>query len=213
MIDIFVINLKKRTDRLNRVKKDFSNYNLIIIEAIEDTNLEPWICCFKSHIKCINIAKEKNLPYMIVIEDDCKIVDLTHFDDNLKSILNWLENNIKKWDLFLGGVTKVWNYNKYFKLNDNLKLLEINEGKTAHFMIYNSNSYDYFLNLEPITTTIDKCWHNKLIGFVSIPFIAIQYDDYSDIENKEVNYNSRFESIENNFISMLYNENMINNLK
>ena len=202
MIDIYVINLKKRTERLNRVKKDFANYNLIIIEAIEDMNQEGWKGCFNSHLKIISIAKEKKLPYIIVIEDDCKIIDEITFDINLKQILNWLENNMEEWNIFLGGVTKVWNYNKLIQLDNDLKLLSINEGKTTHFIIYNSNCYDYYLSLDS-NIPIDKCWHNKLIGITSIPFIAIQYSDFSDIENKEVNYETRFTSIENNFIKMI----------
>jgi hypothetical protein len=203
MIDIYIINLKKRTDRLSRVQKDFSNYNLIVIEAIEDTKLEGWKGCFKSHIKCILTAKEKNLPYIIVIEDDCKISNDTSFDFNLRLILNYLQNNMDKWNIFLGGVSKVWNYTNLIELNHDLKLLNINEGKTAHFMIYNSNCYDYYLNLELINTPIDKCWHNKLIGLVSIPFIAIQYSDFSNIENKLINYDSRFASIETSFINLI----------
>lgn len=200
MIDIYVINLKKRTDRLERVKKDFAKYNLITVEAIEDE--EGWVGCFKSHLKCIELAKEKKLPYSIVIEDDCKIVSETTFDTNLKLILDYLESNIDEWNIFLGGVTKVWTYNRYVKLTDDLKLLYIDEGKTFHFMIYNSNCYDFWLNLKP-TDPIDKCWHNKIVGIVSIPFIAIQYADYSDIENKQINYDSRFISIEKNFTLML----------
>lgn len=200
MIDIYVINLKKRTDRLERVKKDFAKYNLIMVEAIEDK--EGWVGCFKSHLKCIELAKEKKLPYIIVIEDDCRIVSETTFDTNLKLILNYLEDNMGEWNIFLGGVTRVWEYNKCTELNDDLKLLYINEGKTFHFVIYNSNCYDYWLNLKPIVP-IDKCWHHKLVGIISIPFVVTQYTDYSDIENKKVNYDSRFDSIEKNFTQML----------
>lgn len=200
MIDIYVINLKKRTDRLERVKKDFTKYNLIMVEAIEDE--EGWVGCFKSHLKCIELAKEKKLPYIIVIEDDCRIVSETTFDTNLKLILNYLESNMEEWNIFLGGVTRVWEYNKCAKLNCELKLLYIDEGKTFHFVIYNSNCYDYWLNLKPIVP-IDKCWHHKLVGIISIPFVVTQYTDYSDIENKKVNYDSRFDSIEKNFKLML----------
>jgi len=153
-------------------------------------------------LKCIELAKEKKLPYSIVIEDDCKIVSEHTFDNNLKLILDYLVSNMEKWNIFFGGITRVWEYNKCIGINDDLKLLYIDEGKTAHFVIYNSNSYDYLLNLKP-NIPIDKCWHNKLIGIVSIPFIAIQYVDYSDIENKLINYSSRFESIEKNFKLMI----------
>ena len=200
MIDIYLINLKKRIDRLNRVKKDFANYNLIIIEAIEEQ--EGWKGCFKSHQKIISIAKEKKLSYVIVMEDDCKIVNEITFDFNLKQILNWLENNMEKWNIFLGGVTHAWDYTNLIELDNNLKLLSINKGKTAHFVIYNSNCYDYYSDLEP-KIPIDKCWHNKLTGIIPIPFIVIQHADYSNIENKEINYDLRFASIENNFVNLI----------
>ena len=199
MIDIYVINLKKRIDRLEQIKNDFNNYNLNIIEAEED-EIEGWKGCFKSHLKCISLAKEKQLNYIIVIEDDCK--KTVNFDIDLIKILNWLENNMDKWNIFIGGVTNVWNYNSLIEINDNLDLIEIKTGKTFHFVIYNSNSFDFFLNQE-INIPIDKSWHNKLICFVSIPFIAIQYEGFSDIENKLISYNSRYNIVEKYFICML----------
>lgn len=204
MIDIYVINLKKRIDRLERVKKDFANYNLIIIEAIE--NDEGWKGCFKSHLKCIEYAKNNNLKYIIVIEDDCK--KSIDFDSNIILILEYLSNNLNNWNIFLGGVTKVWNYNKLINLRENLNLLYISEGKTSHFIIYNSNSYDFYLNFDSsnLNITIDKCWHHKLTAITSIPFIATQYEDYSNIENSLMNYDSRFNNIEKNFISIIKNK-------
>jgi hypothetical protein len=205
-IDIYVINLKTRTDRLEQIYKNFSNYNLHIIDAIYDE--EGWKGCFKSHLHCISIAKELKLNYIIVIEDDCEKKD--KFDENLILILDWLEKNINMWNIFLGGVTKVWNYTDLFEINNdsnsnsNLNLIKIHDGKTSHFMIYNSNSYDFYLN-QNIQIPIDKCWHNKLIGFVSIPFLATQSIGKSDIENKIINYESRFSGVEKNFIFMIKN--------
>lgn len=201
MIDIYVLNLKKRKDRLEKIQQEFKSYNLKIIEAEE--NVIGWIGCFKSHLKCIIIAKELELDYIIVIEDDC--IKKDSFDTNIVKILNWLEKNMDKWNIYLGGVTSVWDYNNLFKINKDLNLIEISRGKTSHFIIYNSNSFDFFLN-HPIDTPIDKCWHNKLIGITSIPFLATQSIGYSDIENKEVDYNSRFNGIEKNFISIINNK-------
>jgi len=200
MIDIYIINLKKRIDRLDKIKENLKNYNLHIIEAIEDK--EGWIGCFKSHLKCIQIAKKLKLKYIIVIEDDCEIVSKESFNNNLILILEYLNKNINNWNIFLGGVTGVWEFNNLIKLSDDLNLININSGKTFHFCIYNSNCYDFFLN-QKINIPIDKCWHNKLICVLSIPFIAIQYSNYSDIENKIVNYDSRFNNIEKYIIKEL----------
>jgi GR25 family glycosyltransferase involved in LPS biosynthesis len=200
MIKIYVINKKKDTERLKYIKDCFKNYDLNIIEAINHD--QGWKGCFLSHKKCIKIGKKLKLSYIIVIEDDCK--PTINFDKNLKSILNYLDNNKNKWDIFLGGVTNVWNCNNIVKINDNLNLLNICKGKTTHFIIYNKSSYDFFLN-KNIDIPIDRCWHYELKALTSVPFIAIQKNGISSIEKKYVNYNHKFKSIENNFKNIINN--------
>ena len=120
----------------------------------------------------------------------------------MNEIISYLNGNINDWNIFIGGVTNVWDFNKNIKINDNLNLLNINKGKTTHFMIYNENCYDFFLNHD-INIQIDKCWNYKLKAFTSVPFIAIQNDGLSTIENRYVNYNYKFKSIENSFKRLL----------
>lgn len=201
MIELFVINLKKRYDRKENIEKNFCNYKINFVEAIEHEI--GWIGCFLSHKKCIKIAKELGLIYQIVLEDDC--ICTNDFEEKLKNILEYLENNLGNWDIFLGGVTNVWDYNNLIKLNNNLNLINISKGKTFHFVIYNSSSYNFFLthqNDQPI----DKCWHYNLNTLTSIPFIAIQTNNFSDIENKYVNYKEKFSLVEKYLIKKIKNE-------
>lgn len=191
MIELYVINKKNDIKRLNKIKLNFKNYNLNVIEAIQD-NI-GWKGCFLSHKKCIQIAIENRLDYIIIIEDDCK--PSNNFDIHLDKILQFLKNNMNDWDIFLGGVTNVWFYNKIYKITNNLNVLNINKGKTTHFIIYNKSSYEFFIN-QKINTPIDKCWHHKLKALTCIPFIATQFDGISSIENKYVNYVNKFKSIE-----------------
>ena len=103
MIDVYVINLKHRTDRKEKMIKKFErfkNINLKFIEAIEHNN--GTIGCFKSHKKCIEIGKENNMEYIIVIEDDT--IPCKYFETRLNSILEYLNNN--NFDIFLGMVNK-----------------------------------------------------------------------------------------------------------
>ena len=93
---------------------------------------------------------------------------------------------------------------KLIKISNEIHLIKILSGKTANCIIYNSNCFDFFLNHD-ITIQIDKSWHNKLIAVVAIPFITTQKIGYSDIEKKNINYNSRYDSVEKNFIHKLNN--------
>lgn len=198
MFDIYVINLEERVDRLIQIKEDFIDYNLIFVKAIEDEI--GWKGCFLSHKKCIEIAKQKNLKYIIVMEDDCK--KKNNFDTNLNIIIEYLNKNINDWNLFLGGVTYVWNFNNLINLSEKINIIEINTGKTTQFIIYNSNCYDYFLNFD-IIIPIDKCWHNNLKTLVIVPFITTQYEGYSNIEKKNTSYDSRFNNIEKHLLELI----------
>ncbi len=206
MYDIYVINLKKRNDRMERITnlfKEFININMIRIEAVEED--EGWIGCAKSHIKCIKLAKDNNLPYIIVIEDDCEFVE--DFENKLKLIINYLEQHFDLWDIFLGGVSNVWKcdfLHTFSDYNSKFSLVSILKGKCAHFVIYNKSIYDFYLNL-PINQPIDKVWYNNAKCLVSVPFIAKQIVSYSDIEKRETNYYSRIDSIENEFKKYLDN--------
>jgi len=194
MIDLYIIHLKKNTDRLKLIKKNFNMFNLHIINAIKHS--DGWKGCLASHQKCIKLAQQKNLEYIIVLEDDC--IPTIHFNENIYKIIKYLEQNKDSWDIFLGGVTYSWVYTNLIKIEKNLNLIKINKGKTTHFMIYNKSSYNFFLNSN-IDTPIDKCWWNKLNVYTCIPFIAKQHNGYSDIENQNVDYNSRYDNIENHF--------------
>ncbi len=193
-MDFYVINLKEREDRLKDIKNEFYNYNLKIIEAVKHE--EGWKGCFESHKKCIKYAVENKMNYIIVLEDDC--IKTEFFDKKIKIILEYLENNKDKWDIFLGGVTFVYDNIEKEYLNKDIGLISLSFGKTSHFIIYNSSCYNIMLN-KNINIPLDKSiWlENKLKIISIIPFIAKQKTDYSSIEKKNVNYNSRFNAAEN----------------
>ena len=70
--NFYIIHLNHDKKRKEKIIKQFSDYfNLNFIEGIIDEN--PKKGCFLSHLKCIQIAKEKKLDYIIVLEDDCII--------------------------------------------------------------------------------------------------------------------------------------------
>ena len=193
MYDIYVINLEERKDRLEHIKKNFPNYNIIPVNAIK--HAEGYKGCFLSHKKCIQIAKEKNLKYIIVIEDDC--LPLGNFSTRLENILGFLESynnwdlligggfleSYNNWDLLIGGGFHICPLNIQGKIETSIEnLYKINGGYCMHFVIYNNTSYDYFLE-QDISRPIDNVWQNNLQCIIPIPFIANQLDSFSDISN------------------------------
>jgi len=191
MIDIYVINLKERTDRWEHIKHTFGNFfNIIRIDAVKNDDGAKG--CFMSHKKCLEIAKEKNLKNIIVFEDDCTISNhyKNNFLEKFKEIYDFLENH-KEWDIFLGGVTYLEekNIKKKIVYNDNY-FFEINKGNNTNLVIYNNTSYDFFLKHD-INVPIDDVWHHKLNGLICYPLIAHQLSGISNIANTVVNYSKK----------------------
>jgi GR25 family glycosyltransferase involved in LPS biosynthesis len=215
-MNIYIINLKKRKDRWDKINQKFGNYfNLIRVEAIED-NVNGAIGCFKSHQKCISIGKNNNLKKILVMEDDCDVmnVNIEEFQcviNNLDIYLSKLEN----WKIFYGAGNKIKINNiiktnppeefVYVNSNDNIfRIYETNFLKTAHFVWYNNKIYDWILNLNSeLDYPIDKVWHGKFNCLVIIPFISTQYEDYSDIENKKCSYTNSLKRYERRLLTNL----------
>jgi GR25 family glycosyltransferase involved in LPS biosynthesis len=70
-MDAYVINLDKRPDRWEQIQKDWADFeeiNLIRVSATEHT--PGRVGCARSHLKLVQYAKDNNMPYILVLEDD-----------------------------------------------------------------------------------------------------------------------------------------------
>ena len=181
MIDLYVINLIQREDRKNQIINDFSiykNINLNFIEAIRHQN--GAIGCFLSYKKCIRIAKEKNMKYIIILEDDC--LPMNNFENRLKNLLSYLESN-NDWDIFLGGVkkcNKVFSKTRIFDEN----LYYICRAHCTHLFICNNSLYDTLLEVDETKYAVDTFWHKKYRVCILLPFLAFQHNGISNIGEK-----------------------------
>ena len=68
-IPSYIINLKHRTDRYNHVLEEVKKIPLLDCKVIEGI-IDETKTCFQSHLKCIKLAKENNLPFVLILEDD-----------------------------------------------------------------------------------------------------------------------------------------------
>jgi len=182
---IFYINLDKRTDRRTQMETMLDGYDYERISAIEDD--DGYIGCAKSHIKCIEMAKERGYDKVIILEDDFMFMN------------GWNFKNMElpqKYDIFLlcNRIKKHSKIDKTFS--------RVHECSWTSGHILDKNIYDDLIqNLEDgikdrekkgkkISNNLDIYW-NKLWGkYVCITHnynFATQRTGYSDIINQNVN--------------------------
>lgn len=201
MIDVFVINMKHRTDRLDKFKKNFDKFFKInVIEAVE--NKEGWKGCLQSHLKCIRYAKENNMKYIIVFEDDALPMNENIFE-KFKKINEDIFQNKNDWDIFIGGSAKTLNRKDVKVYNSTLDLYNITATRNTHSIVYNNTSYDFFLNGN-VEKAIDVVWYNKVKAIMPIPFLFTSDDSWSDITNTKLHIKNRIKSNEQMLINLLH---------
>ena len=192
---IVYINLEHRIDRKKQIKKelDILGCRYIRMNAIKNEN--GGLGCVRSHIKCLEYAKEEKLSNIFILEDDFVFTENKKIINNkLKTIFNKLKNN---WDIImLSG-----HGNE--EITDIDILNKITNGQTASGYIVNSHYYDTLLELYRESEkhlangedynkwALDQNWkklQEKDRWYILSPRLGKQKESYSDIEKEVVNY-------------------------
>ena len=180
--EIYCINLKKRVDRKNKIQKMAKKHKLKIkfFKAIE--NKEGWIGCLQSHLAILKLAKKRKLKNVMIIEDDCKIVNEMKFDKKLLP---------KNWDMLYFGANIIDLIEEDHFAAKKKKFVRFN-GLTTHCFMINSRIYDELIELiTPCLKAVDRYYneyHKKNKCYITNPLIAIQEEGFSDIEQKNLKY-------------------------
>ena len=95
--NVFYINLDHRNDRRANVERQLANFNWKYnrFPAIKHENGR--IGCTLSHLQLLNYAKNQNLPYIVIIEDDIEFTKPKTFKLSLDKFMN----NHKDYDVLL----------------------------------------------------------------------------------------------------------------
>jgi GR25 family glycosyltransferase involved in LPS biosynthesis len=193
--NIFYINLSSRTDRKTHIESQLTNlgWKGSRIEAVEMP--DGAIGCTLSHIKCLTMAIEQNLDYIIILEDDIHFLNPSVFLQNFHHCLNSVSN----WDVILLAGNNVMSYTT---INDSCVKI-VNTQTTTGYMVKNhyfstllENMKEGLNNLlkNPKLHTkyaIDKYWfclQEKDNWYLITPLTITQLKGYSNIEKREVNY-------------------------
>ena len=190
---IFYINLPQRTDRRARVEKTLSIFPKDKIERFEAIiNIDGAIGCLQSHIRVLDLAISRSYNNYLVIEDDAV----------------WNEETKKSWELLLNLLHNPYDVimlgTVFAKHTDDFRLLS---GQTSTGYIV-SNSYfsrlkqNFTESLDGLIKTgnssvyaLDQYWkrlQEKDNWRCVIPSLLIQSPDFSNIENKVVDYTHLF---------------------
>ncbi len=195
------INLEDRKDRLKHVteqlkKIDLSDDNVTRFPAIKLPNGR--IGCSMSHLKCIQIAKERRWKNVFVCEDDIEFTKPELFTQQVNKFFN--NKDSSSWDVCIVAGN---NVPPYEKVGD--YCIKVSHCQTTTGYIVNEHYYDTLIQNykegiqkllsnpdHHIMFAIDKHWislQKKDRWFMITPASVIQREDYSDIEKRNINYN------------------------
>jgi GR25 family glycosyltransferase involved in LPS biosynthesis len=181
MIQAYIINLDDRTDRKLHILTEITKLPQIsyeIVSAIRDESKT----CFASHLKCIQLAKDNNLPYVLVLEDDAIFTDdcIEIFDRAVTEI------QTVQWDMLYLGANL--NSDAY---NITPTLVKLSGAYTTHAYMVHEQFYDTILNLQ-LDVEIDVCYTKLMPNhniYMCDPMIAYQLPSHSDLQNGYRDYN------------------------
>ena len=199
----FYINLESRPDRKKHIEQQL---NLVGINADRFNAIKlpnGALGCSMSHLKCLEIAKQNNWPHVMICEDDLKILNNDTFISHINkffSIHGHENNSIKsKWNVLLLAGN---NVPPYHKIDDTC--IQVSHCQTTTGYIVKQSYYDILINNikigvehlmktpdQHIVYAIDKFWiklQKQHTWYMLAPVVAVQREDYSDIEERKTNY-------------------------
>ncbi len=189
---IYCINLNKRPDRWEEVQGEFKKHSIDVerFAAIEGNpnNTSTKIAmghvgCVLSHYNIVKEAKEKDLDQVLIFEDD--VVFIKGLQEKFEEIISQVPDD---WDmLYFGG-----NHNgiPLEMITDNVAKVE--KTYTTHAYAIRKPVYDVVLKMFPkLKHEVDVMYsllQSSFNCYVFRPHLAWQRDGYSDILERDVNY-------------------------
>lgn len=160
------------------------------VEAVSNPNA-PSLGCMASHLKCIELAKQRGWDRVLVLEDDAEFP--SDVDERWEYLHQALPESTYK--IVFGGCSQVRNVKRF---NNHLATLSkpFSVVTATHCMIYHQRVYDSIirsvtdeLKNEMLPSHIDLVICDQLAHqvFVACPFIAYYYVSPSDVRRNRNN--------------------------
>jgi hypothetical protein len=195
---IFYINLEHRTDRKAHIEQQLTQLGLPHFErfnAIKTAN--GAIGCSMSHLKCLQLAQERNYAHLLICEDDTTFLNMPLFTQQLNTFFQ--RKTVPRWDVLLIAGN---NVPPYRQVDDTCIQVGYCQTTTCYLvqshyyatLIANIKTGIQLLMAEPHNHrmyAIDKYWiqlQQKDTWLLIVPLTVVQKEDYSDIEKRPTNY-------------------------
>ena len=194
--NVFYINLTERIYRKAQVEQQLNLVGLNSFNRFNAIKLPNGaLGCSMSHLKCLQLAKERNLDHILIVEDDIIFLNPGIFIGQLNK---FLQNN-KEWDVLLIAGN---NVPPYRVVDDTC--VQVSWCQTTTGYLIRKQYYDTLINnikeginkliREPknkIMYAIDKYWlslQKKDTWLLLVPLTVSQREGYSNIENCVTNF-------------------------
>ena len=193
--NVFVINLKRRPDRLKEVTTEMQKHNIQFerFSAIDDINLElsgvkmkRGLGCALSHLTIYKFMLQRNYKQIAVFEDD------VYFHENFNELFPIIYKEVPNdWDLlYLGGN----NYQPAQLISTHIEKTTCTYGFHG-YLIKRLACIEFYLanRNKELKGEIDIAINNyiqyyEMRAYICKPKLAFQKPGYSDIRHKEVDY-------------------------
>jgi hypothetical protein len=190
------INLAHRTDRLAHVLEQLKGIGIEEPERFKGIQMGMGcVGCTMSHIKCLELAKARDWPYVFICEDDIKFTNPELFLDTLAQFqgAGW------SWDVLIVGGNNIPPFQQVSDFAVRVFDIQTTTGYIVGAHYYNTLIANFkegvgHLIREPERKkefAVDIYWKSlQKTGnwFFLIPPSVVQYSDYSDIEGKVTNF-------------------------
>ena len=170
-----------RERQVNFIKQknssDFSFYNGLRHQL-------GWIGCGLSYKDMINRAKDANLEYVIICEDDVEFYE--DLEEQLALVLDYLKTTKKEWHIFSGFIAIVHNETQinHIEIYQEQEFIHIDKMISAVFNIYHKSVFDRILTWDETdhndqTNTIDKFIESSgdLKVITTLPFLVGHHEE------------------------------------
>jgi GR25 family glycosyltransferase involved in LPS biosynthesis len=176
----FYINEKHRKDRIRHIKKEFANWP-VPLHRVEAVKLSPgWKGCTQSHRKIVQMAHDRDYPWVLCLEDDCKLEKDAL--ERFQKVIEFLWSN-KDWDIFNGGVSFVGGEFKI--IEEKIPILQYSGTGTQFILLHKRSFAKILADLSPTDpiVSIDNYYKDNFPPryFLTYPHIATQINGMSSI--------------------------------
>tara|TARA_Y100000816_G_scaffold97022_1_gene67478 strand:- start:554 stop:1222 length:669 start_codon:yes stop_codon:yes gene_type:complete len=194
----FYINLEHRTDRLEHVQNELKKIGIKGERFNAIKTKSGAVGCTLSHIKCLELAKERKYEEVFICEDDITFTNPKLFLENLQKFCN---NDDIMWDVLIIGGNNVPPYKQYYDYCARVFNCQTTTGyivKQDFYDIIIKNFKEGLFNLmknpeNKREYAIDIYWKKlqmENFWYMITPPTVTQYTNYSDIEQRETNYDN-----------------------